>query len=101
MSPPSLALLGLQLVLVLLAALLERGDGPPVSSLADCNGNGVEDHVDIAVGASSDLDRDGVPDECARQTRGLPGPWRLSREPLRLEAAGLRAAPPATSASGR
>lgn len=101
MCPPSLALLGPQLVLVLLAALLRPGDGASAAPLADCNGNGVEDHVDIAVGTSSDLDRDGVPDECARQTRGLSGPWRLSREPLRLEAAGLRAAPPATSASER
>jgi hypothetical protein len=31
---------------------------------ADCNDNGVEDAVDIAVGYSSDLDGNGVPDEC-------------------------------------
>jgi len=30
----------------------------------DCNGNGVEDAVDIALGDSSDADMDGVPDEC-------------------------------------
>jgi hypothetical protein len=30
----------------------------------DCNANGVEDAVDIAVGYSSDLDGNGVPDEC-------------------------------------
>jgi hypothetical protein len=30
----------------------------------DCNGNGVCDSVDIAIGASSDCDGDGVPDEC-------------------------------------
>ncbi len=30
----------------------------------DCNGNGVEDAVDIASGYSVDLDGNGVPDEC-------------------------------------
>jgi len=30
----------------------------------DCNGNGIEDALDIANGTSSDLDEDGVPDEC-------------------------------------
>ena len=30
----------------------------------DCNGNGVEDAVDIALGDSSDGDLDGIPDEC-------------------------------------
>ncbi|MFM1832625.1 MAG: hypothetical protein RLZZ461_941, partial [Planctomycetota bacterium] len=30
----------------------------------DCNGNGVCDSIDIAIGASSDCDGDGVPDEC-------------------------------------
>jgi len=30
----------------------------------DCNGNGVEDAVDIAGGYSSDEDGNGVPDEC-------------------------------------
>lgn len=36
---------------------------PPVS-FADCNGNGIEDAVDIAFGTSSDEDHNGVPDEC-------------------------------------
>jgi len=31
---------------------------------SDCNDNGVEDAVDIAVGYSSDVDGNGVPDEC-------------------------------------
>lgn len=35
---------------------------PP--SVLDCNGNGVEDSVDIANGFSPDSDRNGVPDEC-------------------------------------
>lgn len=30
----------------------------------DCNRNGVEDAVDIALGSSADLDGNGVPDEC-------------------------------------
>lgn len=30
----------------------------------DCNANGVEDAVDIALGSSSDVDLDGIPDEC-------------------------------------
>lgn len=30
----------------------------------DCNGNGIEDAVDIAFGTSSDVDQNGVPDEC-------------------------------------
>jgi len=34
------------------------------SLLRDCNGNGIEDALDIANGTSSDLDEDGVPDEC-------------------------------------
>lgn len=32
--------------------------------LHDCNGNGIEDAVDIALGASADADANGVPDEC-------------------------------------
>ncbi len=31
---------------------------------ADCNHNGVEDSVDIAFGTSSDVNGNGVPDEC-------------------------------------
>lgn len=31
---------------------------------SDCNDNGIEDAVDIAIGYSSDLDGNGVPDEC-------------------------------------
>lgn len=30
----------------------------------DCNRNSVEDCVDIAVGASTDTNNDGIPDEC-------------------------------------
>ncbi len=32
----------------------------------DCNNNGIEDAVDISTGASSDENRDGVPDECEK-----------------------------------
>ncbi len=35
-----------------------------VAAGLDCNGNGIEDSIDIANGTSSDLDGDGVPDEC-------------------------------------
>lgn len=34
----------------------------------DCNGNGVEDSVDIATGASSDVNLNGCPDECDEVT---------------------------------
>lgn len=30
----------------------------------DCNGNGIDDAVDIALGDSADSDLDGIPDEC-------------------------------------
>lgn len=30
----------------------------------DCNGNGVDDSLDVALGTSADLDRSGIPDEC-------------------------------------
>jgi len=32
----------------------------------DCNGNGVEDSVDIAQGSSSDANNNGIPDDCER-----------------------------------
>ena len=39
---------------------------PPLTAPleADCNGNGVEDAVDIALGDSADSNLDGIPDEC-------------------------------------
>jgi len=40
--------------------------------MLDCNQNGVEDSIDIATGASSDLDLNGVPDECDEQARNGP-----------------------------
>ena len=43
-----------------------RAAAPAAAPLYDCNGNGIEDAFDIANGTSSDLDSDGVPDECAR-----------------------------------
>lgn len=39
-----------------------------LAATVDCNGNGVDDFTDIATGASLDVDRNGVPDEC--QSRG-------------------------------
>jgi hypothetical protein len=37
----------------------------------DCNGNGMDDTIDIYLGVSADADGDGVPDEC--QEPALPG----------------------------
>jgi hypothetical protein len=36
----------------------------PIVPLFDCNGNGVEDAFDIAVGGASDLNMNGIPDSC-------------------------------------
>lgn len=36
----------------------------------DCNGNGIEDAIDIANGTSTDCDHDGIPDECQRDCNG-------------------------------
>lgn len=41
----------------------------PAPALQDCNGNGVDDTVDIALGSSSDGNFDGVPDECQDSAR--------------------------------
>ena len=46
-------------------AALERGPAP-LPAVLDCNGNGIEDAVDIAFGTSSDVNQNGVPDECER-----------------------------------
>ena len=37
---------------------------PSVVAVFDCNENGIEDAVDIAVGSSSDANANGLPDEC-------------------------------------
>ncbi len=37
------------------------GDGNPIT---DCNGNGVDDAIDISSGTSADINADGIPDEC-------------------------------------
>jgi hypothetical protein len=43
----------------------EPGPGAQARALRfDCNGNGIEDAVDIAVGASVDANGNGIPDEC-------------------------------------
>jgi hypothetical protein len=49
-----------------LRPLLDRDhdDIPDPCQFADCNGNGVEDSVDLALGTSNDCDGDGTPDEC-------------------------------------
>ncbi len=47
----------------------------PAEFLTDCNHNGIEDSVDIAFGTSSDVDDDGIPDECqsCETPLGWPG----------------------------
>ena len=32
--------------------------------MLDCNGNGIDDSVDIATGSPSDANLNGIPDEC-------------------------------------
>ncbi|HVS18057.1 MAG TPA: hypothetical protein VMT18_05610, partial [Planctomycetota bacterium] len=46
----------------------------------DCNGNGVEDSVDISTGASSDGNGNGIPDEC-EQTSGASCTCPLASAP--------------------
>ncbi len=45
-------------------ALVAARIPPPGAPERDCNGNGIEDAIDIATGVSSDANLDGVPDEC-------------------------------------
>lgn len=40
---------------------------------ADCNSNGVSDHLDIALGILLDTNANGVPDECEAIEPGIPG----------------------------
>ena len=53
----------------------------PLLPLVDCNNNGTADDIDIASGASSDADGDGIPDECSfwvgmAGSYDVPGNWR-------------------------
>jgi hypothetical protein len=43
---------------------LAFGQSWAAASLTDCNGNGVQDALDIAYGVSLDCDSSGIPDEC-------------------------------------
>jgi len=52
--------------------VLHLAAAAPPAPLVDCNHNGIEDAVDIAFGTSSDVDQNGVPDEC--EARLLPSP---------------------------
>ncbi|MCA9291375.1 MAG: CRTAC1 family protein, partial [Phycisphaerales bacterium] len=52
-----------------LDALLERFDEP----VADCNGNGIPDPVEIASGAAADDDGDGLIDDCDATPADLDG----------------------------
>lgn len=68
-------------IVFLVAALTVIASLPLAASswAADCNGNGVEDTVDIANGTSQDCNGNGVPDECdvAPQLFGLAAPVGL------------------------
>lgn len=66
--------------LLLLAA--PASAGPPAIEY-DCNGNGVEDAVDIAVGTSGDANWNGVPDECESVERTPPRERARARRPQR------------------
>ncbi|HIF40322.1 MAG TPA: hypothetical protein EYQ74_04405 [Planctomycetes bacterium] len=46
------------------AAVEVTEDATQDSEFLDCNRNGIEDMVDIASGASADLNANGIPDEC-------------------------------------
>ncbi|HED54366.1 MAG TPA: hypothetical protein ENJ00_09250 [Phycisphaerales bacterium] len=41
------------------------------SNITDCNNNGIDDAIDIANGTSTDLNGDGIPDECPGQSTRL------------------------------
>lgn len=54
------------LLALLTCASSSRPAQAPEASLYDCNGNGIEDAVDIAYGSSADANKNGIPDECER-----------------------------------
>src|SRR5688572_13754982 len=56
--------------------------GPPALA-ADCNGNGLEDALDLSAGTSSDCNANLVPDECEVEGEGTR--WAVSH---RLEVGG-------------
>jgi hypothetical protein len=72
---PTTSNLALATVVLAVATLCSAHTGAPVATqmprqapaavALDCNGNGIEDALDIAGGYSADHDCDGVPDECA------------------------------------
>ncbi|MCH8807236.1 MAG: thrombospondin type 3 repeat-containing protein [Planctomycetes bacterium] len=45
-------------------------DFTPPPAIIDCNGNGIDDAIDIANGTSPDCDGNGVPDECQDDSDG-------------------------------
>lgn len=55
------------------------GAGGAAPAGLDCNGNGIEDSVDIAVGRSADMNQDGIPDECPSGTDGTQGEGTVAR----------------------
>ncbi len=63
--PTPILVLFLSIVTTAVAGLPGGGNAFPGPQF-DCNGNGIEDAVDIAFGTSSDVNQNGVPDECER-----------------------------------
>ena len=65
--------LGLLTMRAVVGAISDDVDALSVLSgpLNDCNGNGVEDAIDIAFGGSWDINSNGIPDECELLTRGF------------------------------
>lgn len=54
----------------------------------DCNGNGINDLIDIAVGGMQDNDGDGLPDSCAACAADLTGDGQVNGFDLSLVLAG-------------
>ncbi len=53
---------------------IPTGSPPSTGFFPDCNGNGIDDDLDVALGTSADCDGDGAPDECqAAQDCDLDG----------------------------
>ena len=72
---PVSMLLAAPALLVLLGLAPARDAAPPNSArceMFDCNENGIEDVVDIALGSSSDTNGNGVPDECESDAANAP-----------------------------
>ncbi len=48
------------------------------NNFGDCNGNGIQDFIDIGTGTSQDVDNDLIPDECESFSFGAGDPFTFS-----------------------